>query len=182
VTILFTQFVFAVNSLSDPHPFNVPAICLAKVHRWEGGYRWVRNSSFSLPIYCTKGHSWRSNPVPWAQEKGVDEGGAPSHSNILETILETGGWLTVSIFKGWIEAPNSLWVATSLIGGWGRGQDSDVASGKIFRISKSFQRSKEELFETLKMQKNLKTIIANTESTDLVFKAFKKFILVALSL
>jgi hypothetical protein len=57
-----------------------------------------------------------------------------------------------------------------------------VAFGKIFRISKSFQRSKEELFETLKMQKNLKTTIANTESTDLVFKGFKKFILVALSL
>ncbi len=57
-----------------------------------------------------------------------------------------------------------------------------MAFGKIFRISKSFQRSKEELFETLKMQKNLKTTIANTESTDLVFKGFKKFILVALSL
>jgi hypothetical protein len=32
------------------------------------------------------------------------------------------------------------------------------------------------LFETLKMQKNLKTISAYTESTDLIFKAFKKII------
>ncbi len=40
-------------------------------------------------------------------------------------------------FKGWIEAPNSLWVAASLVGGWGWG-DSDAASGKMSKISQKF--------------------------------------------
>ncbi len=34
--------------------------------------------------------------------------------------------------------------------------------------------SSNPLYETLKMQKNLKTISACTESTDLIFEAFKK--------
>jgi hypothetical protein len=43
--------------------------------------------------------------------------------------------------------------------------------------------SSNPLYETLKMQKKLKTISAYTESTDLIFKAFKQIIhLVTLSL
>jgi hypothetical protein len=34
--------------------------------------------------------------------------------------------------------------------------------------------SSNPLYETLKMQKKLKTISASTESTDLIFKVFKK--------
>ncbi len=62
---------------------------------------------------------------------------------------------------------------------WGEG-DSDAASGKISIISKCFHRIKQEkylLLETLKMQKNLKTIGAYpTESTDLIFKAFENIL------
>ncbi len=77
----------------------------------------------------------------------------------------TGGWLTVGTFKGWIEVHNPI-----ELGGGGRG-DSDAASGKISIISKCFHRSKQELFETLKMQKNIKSIGPYTESTDFIFKA-----------
>ncbi len=59
--------------------------------------------------------------------------------------------------------------------GVGKGGNSDAASGKISIISKCFHRSKPELkvlVEILKMQKNLKTIGAFTESTYLIFKAF----------
>ncbi len=56
--------------------------------------------------------------------------------------------------------------------------DSDAASGKISRISKSFQRSKQELKKYFsrhwRCKKNSKTIGAYTESTALIFKAFKK--------
>jgi hypothetical protein len=76
------------------------------------------------------------------------------------------------------------------VGGWvGMGPwggNSDAASGKISRISKQFQRSKQELkrpFQDIEDAKKFKTIGAYTESTDLIFKAFIKMIhLVTLSL
>jgi hypothetical protein len=77
----------------------------------------------------------------------------------------TGRWLADVFFKGWIEVSNSLWGATRVL---------------IFRISKCFHRSKQELkkifFLTIKMQIKLKTISACTQSTDLIFKTFKKII------
>jgi hypothetical protein len=63
------------------------------------------------------------------------------------------------------------------LGGWRGGLNSDAASCKIFIISKCFHRSKQELISTFRYiedAKKLKTIGAYTESTDLIFKAFKK--------
>jgi hypothetical protein len=52
-----------------------------------------------------------------------------------------------------------------------------AASGKISRISKCFHRSMQELKNYLLYNidaKDFKTIGASTESTDLIFKTFKK--------
>jgi hypothetical protein len=62
-------------------------------------------------------------------------------------------------------------------GGWGE------ILKRLPEISKKQAGTLKVLFETLKMQKNVKPIGAYTESTDLIFKAFKKIIhLVTLSL
>ncbi len=66
----------------------------------------------------------------------------------------SGGWLTVGIFKGWIEARQSFWVAASLAGVWGSCGDSDAASGKIPMISKCFH---------LEASRNLKSTFQNIE-------------------
>jgi hypothetical protein len=64
--------------------------------------------------------------------------------------------------------------------GGGGGGNFDAASCKIsriielVRIFKEASRNFKDYFETLKMQKYLKTIGAYTESTDLIFKVFKK--------
>jgi hypothetical protein len=86
--------------------------------------------------------------------------------------------------KGRIEAPNSLPVAASLVGGWGEIlMWLSVKYLELVRISKKQAGTLKVHFETLKMHKNLKTIGAYTESTDLICKAFKKIIhLVTLSL
>ncbi len=106
--------------------------------------------------------------------------------HVMVLIFITGRWLTIGISQGWIEAHNFLWVAfplscRRLVEGWvGEGGGSDAASVKIFIISKCFHRSKQELKKYFsrhwRCKKNLKTFGANTESPDLIFKAFKKII------
>jgi hypothetical protein len=55
--------------------------------------------------------------------------------------------------------------------------NSDAASCKLFRISKGVfikaSRNLKVLFFTIRIKK-MKTIVAYTESTDLIFKTFKK--------
>jgi hypothetical protein len=80
--------------------------------------------------------------------------------------------LTVGIFKG------TLWVAASLVGVW-RGSGGIMMRLQVkYQFSKCFHRSKQEhkkyFSRHWRCQKIFKTIGAYTESTDKIFKAFKK--------
>ncbi len=100
-----------------------------------------------------------------------------------------GGWLIVGNFKGWIEAPNSLWVLPPVSLGVGEGgRNSYAASCKISRISKHFKEASSNFKSTFRYIEDAKNLKPSAHKqkvyflymrrwflyTDMIFKAFKK--------